>query len=139
MNFNHLSIKQGDNLPEFAITPSYMQLFMYSAITWNRHHVHYSKDAAIEEGLPDVVVHRGLLGNFLASMFESWLGDNGELQNLNWKVLSSATPKLELTCQAKATNVVSEEDAIIVSCDLEINQQDKRISVGDATVKLFLD
>jgi hypothetical protein len=36
-------------LPELTITPTHMQIFMFSAATWNRHHIHYSRDAAIRE------------------------------------------------------------------------------------------
>ena len=38
-------------LPELRVLPTPMQIFMFSAITWNRHHIHYSADAARAEGV----------------------------------------------------------------------------------------
>jgi hydroxyacyl-ACP dehydratase HTD2-like protein with hotdog domain len=45
-------------IPALVVTPDHTQIFMFSAATWNRHHIHYSKDAALAEGLPDVVAAR---------------------------------------------------------------------------------
>ena len=40
-------------IPELTVCPDRAQIFMFSAVTWNRHHIHYSKDAAVSEGLPE--------------------------------------------------------------------------------------
>src|SRR5690606_40179158 len=68
-------------LPELAVVPDHMHIFMFSAITWNRHHVHYNKDAAIREGLPDVVVQRALLGNYIARTVTDWARDEAEIRS----------------------------------------------------------
>ena len=79
-------------IPELIVRPDRTQIFMFSAITWNRHLIHYSKDAAISEGLPDIVVQRALIGNFLARLITDWVGDSAELRRLTWKVTRSALP-----------------------------------------------
>ena len=68
-------------LPELVVTPTHSQIFMFSAATWNRHHIHYSRDAAIAEGLPDVVVQRALIGNYFVRLLTNWMGDAGEIKN----------------------------------------------------------
>ena len=73
--WDHVSVTAP--IPELTVCPDYVQVFMFSAITWNRHHIHYSKDAALSEGLPDVVVQRALIGNFLARLITNWVGDSG--------------------------------------------------------------
>lgn len=81
-----------DWLPELVITPDAMQLFMFSAVTWNRHHIHYSRDAAVREGLPDTPVHRALLGNYFARLLGRWAGPDVPIRELSWKVQRSAFP-----------------------------------------------
>ena len=94
-----------DNLPPFRIpdlvvNPSRFQVFMFSAATWNRHAIHYSEDVARKEGHPDIVVQRGLLGNFLARQLTQWLGRSGDIRKLSWQVIQSAYHGNYLTCES---------------------------------------
>ena len=59
------SIQEGDEIPALTKKPTYMQLFMFSAATWNRHLIHYNTEFARHDGLKDVATHRALMGNFL--------------------------------------------------------------------------
>lgn len=85
-------------LPELRVRPTPVQLFMFSAITWNRHHIHYNPESARTEGHPDVVVQRSLIGNFFARHAAAWLGDSGGLARLSWRVTGSALAHQELCC-----------------------------------------
>jgi hydroxyacyl-ACP dehydratase HTD2-like protein with hotdog domain len=124
-------------LPTLEIVPDHMQIFMFSAITWNRHHVHYSKDAAVAEGLPDVVVQRALLGDFLARAVGDWAGDEADLRELSWKVRSSATPNARLRCQGEVTAVHGADGATFVDCDLRIvKDDDQLVASGSARLEL---
>jgi hydroxyacyl-ACP dehydratase HTD2-like protein with hotdog domain len=132
------SIEAPAAIDELVVTPDRMQLFMFSAVTWNRHHIHYSKDAALEEGLPDVVVHRALLGNFLARMLTDWLGDHGEIRELSWKVLQSALPGKPLRCQGVVIAKSSEGQRRGLTCDVKIvNEEGQSVAAGSALLELF--
>jgi hydroxyacyl-ACP dehydratase HTD2-like protein with hotdog domain len=123
-------------LPELVVTPDHMQIFMFSAITWNRHHVHYSKDAALDEGLPDVVVQRALLGNFIARAVTDWAGEEAEIRELSWKVLSSATPGMRLLCQGSLTATETREGREFGACELKIiGDDDKTVASGTARLE----
>lgn len=97
-------------LPELRVMPTPMQLFMFSAITWNRHHIHYSADAAHAEGLPDVVVQRSLIGNFFARHVEAWLGGQGRIARLVWRVTGPAVPHQWLHCQGAVQDLSEAAD-----------------------------
>ncbi len=90
-------------IPELVVVPTTTQIFSFSAVTWNRHRIHYDKDAARAEGHADVVVQRALLGNYFASLLDQWLGQHGEVRKLSWKVLSSAVPGKQLRCLGEAS------------------------------------
>lgn len=122
-------------IPELVVCPDHTQVFMFSAITWNRHHIHYSKDAAIGEGLPDVVVQRALIGNFLARVITNWVGSSAELRKLAWKVTRSALPQKNLICRGKIKAKMESEGERYLICELiASNENDEMIASGDATV-----
>jgi len=124
-------------LPELVVVPDHMHIFMFSAITWNRHHVHYNKDAAISEGLPDVVVQRALLGNYIARAVTDWARDEAEIRELSWKVLSSATPNSRLRCQGSVTGASTEGARKSLVCELRIVRDDEQVvASGRARVEL---
>jgi len=123
------------HIPELIVRPDRTQIFMFSAITWNRHRIHYSKDAAIREGLPDIVVQRALIGNFFAQLITNWIGDSGELRKLAWKVIRSALPGKKIVCQGKIKERIDSEDEMNLICELTAyNENDELIATGDATV-----
>ena len=122
-------------MPELTVRPDRTQVFMFSAVTWNRHHIHYSKDAAVREGLPDVVVQRALIGNFLARLITNWVGDNAELRKLTWKVTRSALPGKDIVCRGKITDRVESEDEDYLVCEVTAsNENDELIASGKAQV-----
>jgi len=122
-------------IPELIVRPDRTQIFMFSAVTWNRHHIHYSKDAAVSEGLPDIVVQRALIGNFLARLITGWLGDSAELRKLAWKVTRSALPGKDIVCRGKIKERIDSEDEKYLICGLTASDEnDERIASGDATV-----
>lgn len=125
-------------IPELRLTPDHTQIFMFSAATWNRHHIHYSKDAALAEGLPDVVVQRALIGNLFARLLTNWLGDAGEIRELGWKVTQSAVPGRELTVSGNAV-AASGAAGREINCDLAIaDAQGRAIASGHARLSVVL-
>ena len=97
-------------LPELRVLPTPMQLFMFSAVTWNRHHIHYSADGARAEGHPDVVVQRTLIGNYFARHAGAWLGPAGRIGRLCWRVTGAAVPHQWLRCNGVVQDLVQDAD-----------------------------
>ena len=127
-------------IPELTVCPDNTQVFMFSAVTWNRHHIHYSKDAAVNEGLPDVVVQRALIGNFLARLITDWIGDSAELRKLAWKVTRSALPGRDIVCRGRIKDKIDSEDEKCIICGVTAsNGNDELIASGAATVAFKVD
>lgn len=122
-------------IPELVVCPDHTQVFMFSAVTWNRHHIHYSKDAAISEGLPDIVVQRALIGNFLARLITNWIGDTAELRKIAWKVTRSALPEKDIVCRGRIKEKIDSEDEKYLICEVTAsNENEELIASGDVTV-----
>jgi len=57
----------GASVGERVFEPTALQLFAFSASTWNGHRIHYDRDYAREqEGYPDILVQSHLHACFLA-------------------------------------------------------------------------
>ena len=107
-------------LPALRVVPNAMQIFMFSAITWNRHQIHYSRDAALREGHPDVVVQRALIGNFFARHAQAWLDRGGAIRQLSWKVLASAYPGQALDCVGFVTERLADPGARLLRYEAQL-------------------
>ena len=60
-------LEAGQELPPLVKTPSEVQLFMFSAITWDTHRTHFDTPYSVdEESLPGILVHGHLQGAFLS-------------------------------------------------------------------------
>jgi hydroxyacyl-ACP dehydratase HTD2-like protein with hotdog domain len=134
-NLRWEDISEKTHIPELVVRPDLAQIFMFSAITWNRHHIHYSKDAAVSEGLPDIVVQRGLIGNFLARLITNWVGDSAELAKLTWKVTRSALPGQEIICRGEIEEIINSENEKYLLCKVAAsNENNELIASGSAKV-----
>ena len=62
-------VEVGMEIPPLVKRPGHVDLFLFSAITWNAHRIHYDAEfSRNDEKLPDVVVQRSLHGCYLAEM-----------------------------------------------------------------------
>jgi hydroxyacyl-ACP dehydratase HTD2-like protein with hotdog domain len=130
-------LEPGTKINAITKHPDYRQIFMFSAITWNRHLIHYNQHQARKEGHRDVVIQRALLGNYLAQCISGWIGEHGTLCRLEWKVRQSAFAGDELVCQGSVMERTMERDKAAVICALEIrNQHDDVVVTATAQVRL---
>lgn len=128
-------IKEGQEVTTFVKQSSYMRLFMFSAVTWNRHLIHYNTEFARHDGLPDVATHRALIGNFVAQMLGNWAGDSGRVAKIEWSVRNTAIPGDTLTCKGKVIQKRDEGKARYVDCEISVeNQRGDLIAQGNGAV-----
>ncbi|MGF6889368.1 hydroxyacyl-ACP dehydratase HTD2-like protein with hotdog domain [Nocardia sp. GAS34] len=135
------AVRVGDRLPEMRHTPTRLQVFRYSAVTWNTHRIHFDSDYAAVEGYPDVLVQSHLHGAFLARLCTDWMGGGGCLTRLEVTVRRYAVPGDVLICGGVVTGVErAGEDQGVVHLDLnETRESDRTVcAVATATVALPL-
>jgi acyl dehydratase len=90
----------GTSLAPVIHVTSKVQVFRYSAATWNTHRIHFDKDYALAEGYPDVLVQSHLHGALLARYLTDWVGYDGRLLELGLRVRRYATAGETLTIVA---------------------------------------
>lgn len=133
------TVRVGDSLPEVVRVPSRLQVFRYSAVTWNSHRIHFDSDYAAAEGYPDVLVQSHLHGAFLTTLCTSWMGDAGRLSQLEVTVKRFALPGDKLRCRGTITELIpADDDQGLVRIALtETRESDEVVcAAGSATVVL---
>jgi hydroxyacyl-ACP dehydratase HTD2-like protein with hotdog domain len=127
----------GDELPPLEKTPTAVQLFRYSAVTWNAHRIHLEPEYARKEGHPDILVQAHLHGAFLAQLVTDWAGPQGRMKQFGWRNRGRAVPGDRLRCSGKviAKRSVNGEQLFDLEL-LETNQQSENCAQGRATVSL---
>ena len=135
MNDRYEAISVGDELPERVHHPSFVQLFRYSAATWNSHRIHYDTAYAQVEGYPDVLVQSHLHGAFLTRLCTDWMRPGGRLVSLSLRVKRFATPANTLTCRGRVTakEIVDGEGRVTVAIE-EVRDDGEVCAPGEAVI-----
>lgn len=129
----------GDVLPQLIKTPTAVQLFRYSAVTWNAHRIHFEPAAAASDGHPDILVQAHLHGAFLVQLVMDWAGPRGRLRSFEWSNRARAVPGDVLKCSGRVTAKWTEGSEHLVELELlETNQRDEVCAPGKAVMALPL-
>ena len=133
-----LELSVGMELPKLVVIPTAVQLFRFSAVTWNAHKVHYDRDFAQAEGHPDVLVQAHLHGAFLTQMVMRWIApERGRLLSIDWKNRARAVPGDTLTCKGVIEGIdVGSEGRLVRLALSETNQRSEICVTGSAVVTL---
>lgn len=135
MNDRFNDITVGDKLPEQVHRPTAVQLFRYSAVTWNSHRVHYDTAYAHAEGYPDVLVHSHLHGAFLTRLCTDWMQPSGRLVSLALQVKKFANPGNVLSCRGQVLSKETVGDEGLVTVKIEEVRDDEIVCApGEAVI-----
>lgn len=125
----------GTAITPYSVQTSTIQLFRFSAVTWNAHRIHYDTAYAREEGYPDVLVQSHLHGCFLANAVVQWAGPQAELRALRWENRAIAVAGDVLTVTGTVTGVSRDGNLDVISVDLtEHDQRGTLCAPGHAVV-----
>src|ERR1700681_4791398 len=78
------------SLPPLSWTPTSMDLFRFSALTWNAHRIHYDQMYAESEGYRGLVVQSHLHAAHMVRALDAWAPPTFRLVALNWRNLRPA-------------------------------------------------
>jgi hydroxyacyl-ACP dehydratase HTD2-like protein with hotdog domain len=128
----------GEAIPPHVREPTEVQLFAFSAATWNMHRIHYDRAyARAAEGYPDLLVQSHLHACFLAQAIAAAFGTAARLAGLGWRNRGVAVPGDRLIVTGSISKVEPAGDTVRVSLALEErNQRDELCVKGWATVLL---
>ncbi len=130
-------IDTGDTIPVLAVSVTRLQMFLFSAATYNGHRIHYDRSWAVDvEGYPDVVVQGPLQAALLARVVTDWIGGGGSLVNFSASNRAVAFPGEPLEFTGTVTGKRDENGRALVDLDLAGMRGGEVLMPGTATVLL---
>ncbi len=130
------SVTIGSRLNGRTHEPSAVSLFLYNAVIWNPHRIHFDEPYTTQiEKHPGLVVDGPLQGDWLSQAVMEWLGDDGELMQLEYSNRRAAYLGERLRTGGEVVEI--DRDTGIVTLDIYIkNADDEVIAPGRAIVRL---
>jgi hydroxyacyl-ACP dehydratase HTD2-like protein with hotdog domain len=102
----------GDTLSRVEHSATPLQLFRYSAVTWNPHRIHFDGRYAREEGHDGVALHSHLRAALALRCVTEGLGSEWELTNVTYRLRKPVYAPADLAYTARVTAV--EGDSMIL-------------------------
>jgi len=128
-------LEAGLELPARGHTPDTVQLFLYNAVLWNAHRIHFDLPYTTEvEGYPGLVIAGPLRGDWLAQCVDEWLGDSGALVRLEYANRRAAYVGETLTAGGTVESVDRERGEVTLALFVR-NEAGEVIVPGRAVVR----
>ena len=110
-----------------------IDLFRFSAVTWNAHRIHYDAGRAAAEGLPGLPVQAHLHGAWFAQVARSVGGPSARLRSLSW---ANRAPVVAGDRVEVAGTVEAAEDALVTLSLRETGDDGGLRADGSASVEV---
>ena len=128
-------VEAGQELAPMVKTPTEVQVFMFSAITWDTHRTHFDTPYSVdEESLPGILVHGHLQGAFLTQYVTRWAGTEGRLRSIDYQNRGMVIPGERLTVRAKVTGKSEEAGVGLVTLDMWLEKDGGEMPTTAAAV-----
>jgi 3-methylfumaryl-CoA hydratase len=93
----------GDVLPRLKHTVTPVQLFRYSAVTWNPHRIHFDEPYAREEGHGGVVLHSHLRAALALRCVTEGLGPEWHVAKVSYRLRKPVYAPVDIAYTARVT------------------------------------
>ena len=98
-----MKLEVGDVLPPLKHTATALQLFRYSAVTWNPHRIHFDESYAHQEGHAGVAVHSHLRAALALRCVSEGLGPDWQVTKLAYRLRKPVYAPADLAYTARVT------------------------------------
>lgn len=130
-----MHMQAGATVATMDVSPTEVDLFMFSAATWLTHRIHFDREYARTEGFADLVVHGPLQGAYLSQMLSGLARDNGgAVVSLSYRHRRPAYCGQLLRCSAVVEAVTPADDAHQLELALRIAVDDAVVTTGQAVL-----
>lgn len=127
-------VEEGTELPTLRKDPTTQQLVMYAGASGDYYQIHYDRQFALGNGLPDVILHGALKNAFLGQLMTDWIGEQGRLARLSVQYRGMDVPGTPIFARGVVTRKGEDGE---VECDIWLeNAEGKRTTPGSAVVVL---
>ena len=130
-------VEEGTELPTLRKDPTTQQLVMYAGASGDYYQIHYDKDYAKNNGLPDVILHGALKNAYLGQLMTDWIGQQGSLKKLAVQYRGMDVPGTPMFAKGTVSKKCEQDGEHIVECDIRLEKEDGQTTTpGHAIVAL---
>ncbi|MDP7338410.1 MAG: hypothetical protein QF786_03735 [Vicinamibacterales bacterium] len=130
------TVTVGTSLDERTHEPSMVSLFLYNAVIWNPHRIHFDEPYTTQvEKHPGIVVDGPLQGDWLSQVVTEWIGDDGALVELEYSNRRAAYLGERLRAGGEVVEVDQSDGTVTLEIYIK-NADDQVIAPGRAVVRL---
>ena len=130
-------VSEGQAVPTLAQNCDSQRLVMWAAGSGDYYQIHYDKDFAQRNGLPDRIVHGALKHALLGRMLHEWIAPGGQLVRLACQYRGMDMVEKDVVCKGAVTAKRSENGRNLA--ELEVWTEDpegNKTTPGTAVVAL---
>jgi hydroxyacyl-ACP dehydratase HTD2-like protein with hotdog domain len=98
-----VAFRVGDVLPRLRHTVTALQLFRYSAVTWNPHRIHFDESHARQEGHAGLALHSHLRAALALRCVTEGLGPEWRVTNVAYRLRKPVYAPAEVAYTAQVT------------------------------------
>ena len=98
-----VNFKVGDVLAPLKHTATALQLFRYSAVTWNPHRIHFDESYARDEGHAGLALHSHLRAALAVRCVTEGLGPDWQVTNFAYRLRQPVYAPADLVYTARVT------------------------------------
>jgi 3-methylfumaryl-CoA hydratase len=98
-----LSFQIGDVLPPLKHNATALQLFRYSAVTWNPHRIHFDQSYALDEGHAGLALHSHLRAALALRCVTEGLGRDWQVTKFAYRLRKPVYAPADLLYTARVT------------------------------------
>ena len=130
-------IEEGSEVPTIQKDPTTQQLVKYAGASGDYYQIHYDKAYALNNGLPDVILHGALKNAFLGQLMTDFVGLDGNLKKLNVQYRAMDVPGTPVLAKGIVKKKYIKDNENIVECDIWLETHDGNTTTpGSAAVSL---
>ncbi len=130
-------VQVGMEIPALKKHPSPEQLVKWAGASGDFNVIHYNKEAALAQGLPDIIVHGRLKSAFLSQLVTDWIGAQGALKKIAVQHRATDTVNTDMVCKGVVKNKSAQGGENLVTLEVWTeNSRGEKTCRGDAVVAL---
>ena len=133
------AVQVGDALPSRELHIDTVELFLYNAVLWNAHRIHFDHPYSTQvEGHAGLVIAGPLLGDYLTQVAVEWMGDAGQLRSVEYSNRRVAYIGEVLQSTGRISAVDREQGEVTVELSI-LNGAGEVTTPGSAVIRLPRD
>ena len=121
-------VEEGSALPTVRKDPTTQQLVKYAGASGDYYQIHYDKDFAKNNDLPDVILHGALKNAFLGQLMTDFVVINGSLKKLSVQYRAMDIPGTPVFAKGVIKKKYVEDGENIVECEIQLETHEGTVT-----------